>query len=306
MKMPQASLLAPSRAIFFASFLALLLLSCNLLDNGLTQDPATPVEPTIEESTMPDETALPNQDETPEPAADNGTPPDEANGEIVETETVGTITSEVVFPDYEPLDLPYSQWEVHRSKELLAANGFGDAPAEWRRAAEHHSGLIRGTAIYLLTRQPDPQDEALFRQELEDIDETAQALAAFGLARLGDTSALPTLQRIADLDVNANLAAPRAAGLLAELGDPTAFATIARAMTSGQGYIRLSAVQFVPPFVPLHGQSYGAEQPIDIWALYCQALEDPDIQVRAVAELQLQEINSAEALQVLEDCSTLP
>lgn len=254
---------------------------------------------------MPEETESSSQSETPDSAADSGFVTEEANNETPESETIesGTITSDVIFPDYEPLDLPYSEWETHRSQELLTANGFGNTPAEWRRAAEHSSGLIRGTAYYLLTRQPDPQDEALFRQGLKDIDETVQSLAAEGLYRLGDDSALPTLQRIAQLDVNAHLAAPRAASLLAELGDPTAFATIERAMANEQGYIRLSAIQYIPSFVPLHGQRYGSGQTIDIWGIYCQALEDTDLQVRAVAEMQLQELNSPEALKVLADCS---
>lgn len=250
---------------------------------------------------MPDKKELSSQSETPE----------SANSLVNETPEIGkgesiTITSDVVLPDYEPLDLPYSEWEAQRSQELLTANGFGNTPDEWRRAAEHSDGLIRGMAYYLLARQPDPFDEALFRQGLEDSDQTVQSLVAYALYRLGDASAELTLHRIAQLEVNAHLAAPLAASLLAELGEPSAFDTIEQAMASEQGYIRLTAIQYVPSFVPLHGQGYGSGQTIDIWALYCQALEDEDLQVRAVAEMQLQELSSPEALRVLEDCSNGP
>jgi hypothetical protein len=177
---------------------------------------------------MPDETELPSQDESPEST-------DSSVSETPElrTEEPFDITTDVVLPEYEPLDLPYSEWEEVRSQELLTANGFGNTPAEWRRAAGHADGLIRGTAFYLLAREPDPLDEQL-------------------------------------------------------------------------GYIRLTAVQYVPSFVPFQGQDYGSGLTIDIWALYCRALEDEDSQVQSVAEMQLQELKSPEALKVLEDCSTGP
>jgi hypothetical protein len=254
-----------------------------------------------EESTMPDETELPSQDESPEST-------DSSVSETPElrTEEPFDITTDVVLPEYEPLDLPYSEWEEVRSQELLTANGFGNTPAEWRRAAGHADGLIRGTAFYLLARVPDPLDEALYRAGLEDSDQNVQSLVAYALYRLGDTSAESTLVRIAQLDANAHLAAPLAASLLAELGDPSAFATIEQAMASQLGYIRLTAVQYVPSFVPFQGQDYGSGLTIDIWALYCRALEDEDSQVQSVAEMQLQELKSPEALKVLEDCSTGP
>jgi len=210
-----------------------------------------------------------------------------------------TIESDVVIPVYEPLDVPYSEWETTRSQELLTANGFGSTADEWRRAAGHTNGLLRGTAYYLLTRHPERQDENLFRQGLDDIDETVQVISAYGLYQLGDRSALPALEKIARYDVGAHLAAARAAGILGELGDPTAFATIQNAMQSEQRYVRLFAIENAMPFAPLHGQTYAPGKTIDIWGLYRQALQDENDQVRSVAKLQLQEINTPEALELL-------
>jgi len=206
----------------------------------------------------------------------------------------------VVIPGYAPIDLPYSQWAAHRSREVLAANGYGDTAAEWRRATGHSSGFIRATAYYLLTRQPEPGDEELFRQGLVDDDEAVQALSAYGLCRLGDDSALPTLERVARLDVDVYPAATRAAGLLAELGHPAAFDTMLKAMDSDLSYIRLMAMQRVMPFVPLHGRAFAPGETIDIWDLYRRALEDPDAGVRTVARLELQELNTAEAQELLQ------
>jgi hypothetical protein len=250
---------------------------------------------------VPTETESDHALETPElpPAAS----PEAGDGNEAHVPTsieAITITSDVLIPSYQPLDLPYSQWKAHRSQELLAANGFGDTADEWRRAAEHSDGLIRATATYLLTRQPDPLDEELFRRGLADDDEGVQALSAYGLYRLGDGSAVPILERIARLDAEVYLAAAQAAGILAELGDPTAFATLLKAMESDLRYVRLIAMQSAMPFVPLHGQAYAPGETIDIWDLYRRALEDPDVHVQTVARLQLEELNTAEALELLQ------
>jgi HEAT repeat protein len=210
-----------------------------------------------------------------------------------------TIESDVVIPIYRPLDVPYSEWEAARSQELLTANGFGSTMAEWRRATGHPSGLLRGTAYYLLTQHPEQQDENLYRQGLDDLDETVQVISAYGLYLLGDSSALPALEKIAGYDVGAHTAAARAAGILGELGDPTAFATIQKAMQSEQRYVRLFAIENAMAFVPLHGQTYAPGKTIDIWSLYRQALQDENGQVRSVAKLQLRELNTPEALELL-------
>jgi hypothetical protein len=287
--MSQATFSIRGRGIFFTSLASLVLISCSSSDIDLSQENPTPIANSTEESAMPD-----TSESELEAAADN---------DLEESDDASTISSQVFIPDYEPLDLPISQWEAHRSQELLEANGFGNTAAEWRRAAGHPSGLIRGAAFYLLSQQPDPQDEDLFRQGLDDIDETARALAAFGLVQLGDETAIATLEEIARLDVNAHLAAPRAAGLLAEMGRPEGVDTLERALSSREGYIRLTAAQFLPQFVPLQGQSDGAGNTVDVWEIYCQALADSDPQIRTLGEMQLREIGSAEALAVIEDCS---
>lgn len=276
-----------------------LLVSCTAVNTELTGSPQVVV---------PRETEPNNMSETPESQPTNSSMEDASDNDLPTPTTEEPIesiiiTSDVVIPDYGPLDVPYSEWETHRSQELLDANGFGNTADEWRRATQHSSGLIRSTAYYLLTRHPEQQDEVLFRQGLDDIDQTAQALSIYGLYRLGDKSALPVLEGIAQLDVNAHTAATRAAGILAEMGEPTAFATIQKAMNSDLGYIRLFSIRNAMPFVALHGQPYASGKTIDIWSLYSQALQDKDIQVRSVAKLQLQELNSPEALELLQNHS---
>lgn len=242
-------------------------------------------------------TETPEFELTTSSSSDEEIPGDVAGPVTLET----AATTDVVIPVYPPLDLPYSQWAAHRSQELLDANGYGDTAEEWRRAAEHVSGAIRGAAYHLLIQEPDPMDEALFRQALGEIDETVRAYAAYGLVGLGDQSAVSTLEAVAGLNVNAHRSAPRAAGLLGLLGDATAYATILSGMEAKMRIIRLVSIQNAFPFVTMHGQTYAPDLTIDIWALYRQALQDSDEHVRAVARMQLEELNTAEALQLLEE-----
>ncbi len=188
----------------------LLLFSCTSTDVGRKRNPNTPIVTVVEESTLPEDTELPSQDESPEPAHSSASETPEAG-----TDEPFDIITDVVLPEYEPLDLPYSEWEAVRSQELLAANGFGNTVAEWRRAAGHVDVFIRGTAYYLLDREPDPVDEALYRKGLEDSDQNVQSLVAYALIRLGDASAESTLHRIAYLDANAHLAALDAPAVVA-------------------------------------------------------------------------------------------
>lgn len=210
------------------------------------------------------------------------------------------MSADVLIPAYDALDVPYSQWEAHRGRELLSANGFGDDEAEWLRAAEHESGLLRETAYYLLTRERAPEREALYRRGLGDRDESVRALAGYGLLELGDASVLPLLESLARQDVASHTAAARAAGILGQAGHAAAFATLHCAMASDEGYVRLFAIENATPFVDLHGSEYAAGKTIDVWRFYERALRDPLAQVREVARRQLRELDGSRAAQLLQ------
>ena len=176
---------------------------------------------------------------------------------------------------------PFPQWEIQRSQEILTANGFGHTPEAWQQAAHHSDGLIRVSAYHLLSHLPEPENIALFEKGLTDADESVKVLAAYGLLRLGDESHKDIIEEIARLNVEAYLAAPRAAGILGSLGEATAFKTILRGMQSELSVIRIWSIKNVLPFAALHGQAYGPDKNIDIWAFYAQALQDPEANVRA-------------------------
>lgn len=217
-----------------------------------------------------------------------------------------TINSDVVIPEYNPLDVPYSEWEIYRSQELLDANGFGNTHDEWRRAAQHSSGLIRSKAFYLLTRNPKQEDKDLLRQGINDIDETVQALSAYGLYILGDQSTLSTIERIARLGTGAHSSAVQAAGILAQLEKPAAFSTIQEAFNSDLEYLRLFAVQNLIFFVPLNGQPFSSGKVINVWDAYESALKDKSPRVQGIARLQLKELGTVEAEELLQRIPELP
>ena len=201
-----------------------------------------------------------------------------------------------------PLELvarPYLAQEAAESQDLLMANGFGESFGEWQRAAQSSSGVIATAALYLLTRQPSPENESLFRGGLENPDESVRALAAYGLVRLGDNAALVILQQVARLNPDVFLGATRAAGLLGELGEAAGYATILRGMDSMISAIRIMATRNLLPFVDLHGRTYAQGIKIDIWALYERALTDNELNVRLVARAQLAIIDLPEATELL-------
>jgi HEAT repeat protein len=198
----------------------------------------------------------------------------------------------IIIPAYKPLNTPYSTWEIFRSKELLAANGFDNNEEEWRRATGHPEGFIRGTAFFLLSRLPGEENIKLFRAGLNDNDETVQAFCAFALTKAGDKQALKKLKTISEFNVESHIAAIQAAGLLGQLGISAAFKTIGAAMESKLEYIQLFGIQNAVFFVPLNRKNYDINSKIDIWELYQSALKNKNSPVREVAIAQLQEIKS--------------
>lgn len=284
------------RGFLLGCCVALLFVACRPADSPPNRNEATeiPVEESNVTKTIPGSTE--GNSASSEQGSADSTPEAQATG-------ADPLESSVELPEFEPLDLPYSEWGAHRSQELLTFNGFGDTAEDWRQAADHADGLVREAAVYLLVRQLDPGDEASFRKGLRDADESVQALSAFGLVQLGDDAAKSTLEQIAQQDPDVFLAAPLAASLLAELGDPSAFATMVRALSDPYGYVRLVAMQYLASFIPLHGQTTPSGQEVDVWSLYCQALGDADGQVSAIARMQLEESGIPEAVAVLNDCS---
>ena len=106
------------------------------------------------------------------------------------------------------------------------------------------------------------------------------------------------MERISLQDVNVKPIAADGAGLLAKLGNPMAFSTIQKALDSDSRYTRGLGIDNLIFFIPLHGQTDISGKVIDVWSAYRQALQDESIQLGA--KMQLQELGTPEALELLE------
>jgi hypothetical protein len=107
------------------------------------------------------------------------------------------------------------------------------------------------------------------------------------------------IRRVSELDPLAYLGAPRAAGMLGELGEPAGYAGVLRGMACRLGAMRIWTIKNAMPFIPLHGESYAPGETIDIWALYDRALQDDEFNVRYVAREQLALLDDPEAADLL-------
>ncbi|MEM8643050.1 MAG: hypothetical protein AAGG51_30165 [Cyanobacteria bacterium P01_G01_bin.54] len=212
-----------------------------------------------------------------------------------------------------PRDLSYTEREVYGDRISLWINGFGDDLSEWQRAARYPDLRIQNKALNILVHTNDPENRGIFLywvnqpdgegSYLSSLYYRAQALSVYGLYQLGDRSWLPLLEYIALSGVvrEKEWTSAKAAGLLARLGKFEGFIVIKELMASGLDVIQDDAVNNLIYFVPLHGQIDSEGERVNIWSLYRQALVSQDRTIRESAQLQLEEIGTPEALELLRE-----
>ncbi|MEM8643051.1 MAG: hypothetical protein AAGG51_30170 [Cyanobacteria bacterium P01_G01_bin.54] len=207
-----------------------------------------------------------------------------------------------------PRDLSYTEREVYGDRISLWINGFGDDLSEWQRAARYPDFLIQNHALNILVHINEPTNREIFlywvnqlNDEESSQDHEVLALSAYGLYQLGDQSWLPLLEHIALSGIMDEWASAKAAGLLARLGQFEGFIVIKELMASGLSVIQDEAVYNLIYFVPLHGQIDSEGERVDIWSLYRQALVSESRTIRYSAQLQLEEIGTPEALELLRE-----
>ncbi|MEM8642714.1 MAG: hypothetical protein AAGG51_28430, partial [Cyanobacteria bacterium P01_G01_bin.54] len=207
-----------------------------------------------------------------------------------------------------PRDLSYTERRVYGDRIILWINGFGDDLSEWQRAARYLDYSIHNKALNILVHTNEPTNREIFLYWINQLDdeESSQdhevlALSAYGLYQLGDRSWLPLLEHIALSGVAIEYTSAKAVGLLARLGKFEGFIVIKELMASGLDVIQDEAVNNLIYFVPLHGQIDSEGERVDIWSLYRQALVSESRTIRYSAQLQLEEIGTPEALELLRE-----
>jgi len=149
-----------------------------------------------------------------------------------------------------PRGAPYSAWEHHEQQDLLQANDFGSTRGEWRRAASAGSPAVRAAACGLIARQPIEEDRATIEARLLDDDRTVRAWATLGAARLGRAQASAELRSLSTQRPGFGDLSPLiAAGALARLGDASAVETIQSAIKRDDD--RTTAVRLLFDFARL-------------------------------------------------------
>lgn len=196
-----------------------------------------------------------------------------------------------------PSGLSQAEHEAFRNRALLAANGFGEGRADWRRATDHMASIIRFAALHLLVQAPEAADRQAFEACLDDENALARVSAAAGLAHLGDARGRAAL--IQALDPIGDDAAPAfAAAHLAALGDPRGFDVVIRQLgRSDTPHVALSRLE---PFVAHQGAPLANGARLDVWPYYRAALLGPDVEQQGVAIRHLAAIASPAAIALLE------
>jgi hypothetical protein len=189
-----------------------------------------------------------------------------------------------------PPGTPYSQRESDANRRLLEANGLGGGPEAWRRAVRSVHPPLRAAAYQLLAEAAAGEDLALFEQGLADPDGATRAWAALGLERLRPGAGLEVLRQLAGEPPDFAEYGPLiAADALARLGDAAGLETLVHADATFDE--RVPVVQRLFWLARL-GRP-------EIWPLYERALGE-GIAVRELALMQLRELDTPEAVRVVE------
>lgn len=187
----------------------------------------------------------------------------------------------------------YAEYEDFKALALLAANGIAPDEAALVGALAASSPVLRGAAAHALGSLGMASGvEALKHLEAE-ADDLVKVEAAYALVRLGaDEYRKSLLAALAD-PVNAYLGPPVAAGDLARLGDPVGFGVIEACLAEENLIARVGGCKQLFFFVPLQGQAAADGQPVDALGLLERTVDDPDPEIRRIAQLQWDELHAS-------------
>ena len=198
-----------------------------------------------------------------------------------------------------PADLPYTRWRELVDASFLRDNDYAEGREGWRAAAGASIGVFRVAAYHLLARAPDAADAELLRRGLDDEDGAARAWAAGGLTALGEDHRAALRAEAARPLEFATYGPVVAAGLLAELGDPSGFPVIAAAMERDE--LRTTALSWLPPFAALEGQALEGGGQVDPWPLYRAGMVTGDDRSQNAVLAQLLELGDPRAAPIARD-----
>jgi hypothetical protein len=205
-----------------------------------------------------------------------------------------------------PADLPYSEIEDFRQREILKANGIGLAEHELVLALEHPTNILQAAAAHTLGAVGSRAANRQLLQLMSSPDDLVKVEAAYALARIGVEAGIDGLRDCLSLPLEGYIAAPLAAGFLARLNDERGFQTIVRGLDSRFPEIRMIACKQIYFFIRWHGERDPNGQRIDVYQQFGKALQDSNEDIAWQALVQIRQISAAELRSLLVDFVAKP
>ena len=187
----------------------------------------------------------------------------------------------------------YAEYEDFKALALLDVNGIARDEASLVGALRTSSPVLQGAAAHALGFLGMASAVGALEHLEAEADDLVKVEAAYALVRLGEDQFRETLHAALSDPVNAYLGAPVAAGDLARLGDPAGFPVIEPCLADENLIARIGGCKQLFFFVPLQGLPAADERPVDAVGVLKRLLDDPDPEIRRVAEWQWDELRKS-------------
>jgi len=198
-----------------------------------------------------------------------------------------------------PNELPYSEYEDFRNREILKANGISSSEDELLVALKEKRNVLQAAAVHTLGSLKSRTAIPIFKELVKSPEDLVKVEAAYALAQLGIPDGKEILIECLGYPFDAYIFPAIAAGYLAQLGDAQGFSTIVKCFEVDIPAVRMLACKQLFFFVPFHGQQREDGSLIDVYSLFRRALSAPDTDIQWQALAQLQHIPSPEGREVL-------
>jgi len=199
-----------------------------------------------------------------------------------------------------PPDLPYECYDDHNALALLDANAIRAAPGDVLAALDGQTGILLAAAAHAAGSLGLAGAVPRLQELAGGPDDQAAVEAAYALARLGRDDATGVLHEALARPVDAYLSPLLAAHFLARLGDPAGLPVVRAGLAGEFVASRMLACKALLSFVPFDAMPGRTGEPVDVAALFEQALRDGDQGVQGEALVQLRWAPRALATPLLE------
>jgi len=199
-----------------------------------------------------------------------------------------------------PPDMRYADFEDFQNREILKANGIGQATQELLRTLDSNVNVLQAAAAHVLGEMSERTATQRLWELTTSPDDLVKVEAAYAIARIGPKDAMERLIGFLDDPLDGYISAPLASGYLARLGDSRGWPVIVEALGSGYPEIRMIAAKQLAFFMPFDPGTAIAGAPLDVHREIARALDDPNTDVQWQVLSELRDAASADIRTMLE------